>query len=154
MKIIAVVLLLVACAEKKGLTPAQAEHKAYVAKVNAVCTKYNKEAEKLPEPPRDLHKLSAWTHTFVSFVEHFAHDMKAVPPPAKERAEVAVRLWAPLGNVVTQVRGVASNFDRALQGHADEATLRRLENSVREIQIVDLGDAWLNDFGLIECTDD
>lgn len=155
LKIVAVALLLVACAEKKGPAPGQAEHNAYTAKVNAVCTKYDNDAEKLPEPPDDPRKLSPVLHALTSFIERFAHDVKAVPPPAKERAEVAERLWAPLGNLVTQARSVTSNYDRALRGGADDATIRRIENAAREIDISSLGvDAWLKDFGLGQCTDD
>jgi hypothetical protein len=151
---IVILVLLAACAQKdKGPTPDQVAHQQYVAKVNVVCGRYR--WAELPEIPDDPRKLGPALRTVTGWIEGFAHDIRAVPPPATERAEVEERLWAPVGNLVRQMRSITANYERAVRSGADEELVRRVDNAVQELFVSGVGtDAWLNDFGLAECTDD
>ena len=149
------VLTLTACAEKaKAPTAAQLAHRTYVDKVNAICAKYDRLGQSIPQPKDDTSptEVRAFLRRAIPWAERWRREVKAVVPPAHERAEVAERLWAPMDDLVKRMHDLSANVDRALRSHS-QADVQRVENAAKALgDNITGSEGWLDDFGLTACS--
>jgi len=121
----------------------------YVSKAEAICTRINKEVDKLAAPTTPQ-ALQAFVEKGLELAETGTGELKALDPPEADRADLKAKVLDPLDGQLAEGRVFLEKVRTAVAKN-DQAALGQLITHPPTGSKADL--AWMRSYGFKECVD-
>jgi hypothetical protein len=143
-------LLLTGCGgSSKDQTSSGLSKPAYLSKAEGICTRINREIDKLAAPTTPQ-ALQAFVEESLQIAEVGTGEIKALDPPAGDRAAIKAKVLDPLDGQLVEGRAFLEKVKTAVAKN-DQAALGQLITHPPTGSKADL--AWMRSYGFKECVD-
>lgn len=122
---------------------------AYVSKAEAICTRINKEVDKLAAPTTPQ-ALQAFVEQSLQIAEVGTGEIKALDPPQEDRAALKAKVLDPLDGQLAEGRAFLAKVKAAVAKN-DQAALGQLITHPPTGSKADLD--WMRSYGFKACVD-
>ena len=121
----------------------------YVTKAEAICTRINKEVDKLTAPSTPQ-ALQEFVEKSLQLAESGTQELKALDPPASDRTDLKTKVLDPLDGQLAAGRTFLEQVRTAVAKN-DQAALGQLITHPPTGSKADLN--WMRSYGFRECVD-